>query len=417
MRNQVNNVSNVGITPIAVSRYTKGWLFGVIPTNSKEIVMKKLFVITAMKRASLILLLVVSLVLSICVSQKPMSAGSSNKVLLILRERLDSADKQYLGTNEAVMMKSMLEEAGFTVVIASASGRTFLVEDITLESDLTLAEVKIADYAGFIIPCLALGTSVVKPEEVAIAKQIVAEGKPVAAQRKGVLILAESGVLAGKRYSYKHDILSAEGIYSGKGVVQDGKIITSAYCPYHGSLDQTVELTQALIAEAEHQSQSKSSDTDQPVVIFEIGQEDKNYSEFCVRGFKGHSEYTCRVGVDCSSEAFPRRLYRAPISAYIDDGVERITIIFTLDRTYNNAVLRLVRAGNETTVVTVDGKQERTHRVTDTMLESGDGYTVGVYDLTLGALKKGTHTIQLSVADDGKGNGRYSWDALTLFAE
>jgi putative intracellular protease/amidase len=99
---------------------------------------------------------------------------------------------------------------------------------------------------------MSLGTSIVKPEEVAIAKQIVAKGKPVAAQRKGVVILAEAGVLAGKRYSYESNptpnTLFDEAIYSGKGVVQDGNIITSAYCPYHGSLDQTVELTQALIA-------------------------------------------------------------------------------------------------------------------------------------------------------------------------
>ncbi len=181
-------------------------------------------------------------------------AESGGPVLLILREHFGPGDKQYMDTNEAGMMKSMLEEAGFKVVIASASGRTFLRGDITLESDLKLAEVKIADYVGFIIPCMSLGTTTVKPEEVAIAKQVVAEGKPVAAQRKGVLILAQAGVLAGKRYSYEsnptYDTRFDEAIYGGKGVVQDGNIITSAYCPlYYSSLDQTVELTQALIAE------------------------------------------------------------------------------------------------------------------------------------------------------------------------
>ena len=116
-----------------------------------------------------------------------------------------------------------------------------------------LAQVKIADYAGFLIPCMALGTPTVKPEEVAIAKQIAAEGKPVAAQRKGVRILAEAGALAGKRYSYEsdrtYDTPFDEAIYDGNGVVQDGNIITSSYCPRHGLRDQTVELTQALIAE------------------------------------------------------------------------------------------------------------------------------------------------------------------------
>ena len=210
-----------------------------------------------MKRAFLILLLVVSLVLSIGVSQKSVSAESSNRVLLIVRETSGSDNKQYMGTNEAVVMKSMLKEAGFKVVIASASGRTFLRGDILLESDLKLAEVKIPDYVGFIIPCMELGGSTFKPEEVAIAKQIVAEGKPVAAQRRGVDMLAQAGVLVGKRYSYERQVLWGthfdEAIYSGKGVVQDGNIITSTYCPLssqvRGSQDQTVELTKALIAE------------------------------------------------------------------------------------------------------------------------------------------------------------------------
>lgn len=210
----------------------------------------KVVFITAKKGGVLLSVALLLLLLVSCASQQPKEKGP--QVLLILRERIGSADNQYLVTNEVVVMKSMLEEAGFKVVIASASGRPFLRGDITLESDLKLADVKIADYVGFIIPCMSLGTSTVKPEEVAIAKQIVAKGKPVAAQRKGVVILAEAGVLAGKRYSYESNptpnTLFDEAIYSGKGVVQDGNIITSAYCPYHGSLDQTVELTQALIA-------------------------------------------------------------------------------------------------------------------------------------------------------------------------
>ena len=176
-------------------------------------------------------------------------------MLLMLREDTGSADKQHMTTNEAVMMKRMLEAAGFTVVIASASGRTFPgMSGITLESDVTLADVTIADYVGCIIPCMALQGSSVKPEEVALAKQMVAAGKPVAAQHKGILILADAGVLVGKRYSWATDPFFdkrfKEAIYGGKEVVQDGKIITSAYCPGRGSdFDQTAELTQALIAE------------------------------------------------------------------------------------------------------------------------------------------------------------------------
>jgi putative intracellular protease/amidase len=157
-----------------------------------------------------------------------------------------------VNNNEAFVMKSMLEEAGFKVVVASASGRTFLRGDITLESDLKLAEVKTPDYVGFIIPCMQFNSTTFKPEEVAIANQIVAEGRPIAAQKGSVYILAQSGVLAGKRYSYEikvPDKRFVDAIYGGKGVVQDGNIITSAYCPLWGPQDQTVELTKALIAE------------------------------------------------------------------------------------------------------------------------------------------------------------------------
>ena len=202
----------------------------------------KVVFITAKKVGVLLSVALLLLLLVSCAPQQPKE--KSPQVLLILREYYDPLDKQFMGTNEAIMMKSMLEEAGFRVVIASASARTFIREDITLESNLKLAEAKIGDYVGFIIPCMSLGNSIVKPEEVTIAKQAVVSGKPVAAQRKGVLILSNAGVLEGKRHAYN----TGQGVFIDEGVVQDGNIITSAYCPYHGSLDQTGELTQALIA-------------------------------------------------------------------------------------------------------------------------------------------------------------------------
>ena len=218
-----------------------------------------------MKDTSKILLLVISLVLSICLLQKPISAEGSENVLLVIKERYGSADLQFMESNEAVLMNQILESAGFQVVIASASGRTFLWKEITLEPDLMLAEVNIADYAGFIITCSGLGPNIspdsksapafreafVKPEEVAIAKQISPMGKPVAAQHRGIIILAQAGALAGKQYSYDRDLLISEATYGGQGVIQAGNVITSNYCPSHadyvGQKDQTAELTQALI--------------------------------------------------------------------------------------------------------------------------------------------------------------------------
>jgi hypothetical protein len=165
------------------------------------------------------------------------------------------------------------------------------------------------------------------------------------------------------------------------------------------------------------QGQSDDSDTSRPdgKVIFEIGQEDKSDMEFRRSGLRGQKKYRCQVGVDCSTEAFPAYLLLAGYAPYYDNGVDRIIIIFELDQAYNNVVLRMVRGGDETTVVTVDGK--RTHLVTNTMLGSGEGFKVGVYNLPLGELVEGTHSIEMTIADDGKGNRGYSWDALSLFAE
>jgi hypothetical protein len=148
----------------------------------------------------------------------------------------------------------------------------------------------------------------------------------------------------------------------------------------------------------------------------EIGQEDKSYYEFTARGFSEPLEYTCSVGVDCSTETFPKGMCRDPEcqEGPFNSDVRIITITFMLDQDYRELVLRLDRAGLETTVVTVDAQQ--TYQVTFGMLRSNENYTVGGYDLVLGVLEKGSHTIQLVVAEDGNGNGAFTWDALTLFA-
>jgi hypothetical protein len=149
-------------------------------------------------------------------------------------------------------------------------------------------------------------------------------------------------------------------------------------------------------------------------VIFTIGREDKSDREFRSFGFKEITEYQCRAGIDCSTEAFPAYLAGAGRTGMESESVERITISFELNQSYNDVILRLARGGSETTVVRVNG--DKTYLVTNKMLGSGEGYRVGVYNLKLGSLKKGRHTIEMSVADDGKGNAAYQWDAISLYA-
>lgn len=120
-----------------------------------------------MKHVS-ILLLAIALLFSIGISPKSFSAETGDNVLIIIKERYGSADTQFMQTEEAILMKQTLEEAGFMVHIASASGRKFWrrrvtnergewIEKVDFESDYKLGEVNVGNYSGFMITCSALG--------------------------------------------------------------------------------------------------------------------------------------------------------------------------------------------------------------------------------------------------------------------
>ena len=211
----------------------------------------------------------IAICIAVCISLIPTKsfAQTRPKVLMIPREGY-SADLKFMLEKEVWTMRLMLMRAGFKVEAATASGTTIVSPGIDLKPDLRLDEVKVADYEGFIMPCMAVGNRPgppVAPEAVAIVKQAVAEGKPVAAQFGSVTILAQAGVLKGKKYALFSNPLKANpmqsfidsrfdgAIYSGRGVVQDGIIITSGVCPFmekaFGRPDGTAKLTQAFIAE------------------------------------------------------------------------------------------------------------------------------------------------------------------------
>jgi len=193
-------------------------------------------------------------------------AESRPKVLMIPREGY-SADIELMLDKEVRVMTLMLMRAGFRVDVATASGVHIISPGQDLIPDLKLVDVKVDDYAGFIMPCMAVGGipgPPVAPEAVAIVKAAVAQDKPVAAQFGSIVIMAEAGVLKGKKYSFsmdplkpnpfwKKDIRFVGAIYSGRDVVQDGNIITSGICPFiekrWGRKDGTAVLTQALIDE------------------------------------------------------------------------------------------------------------------------------------------------------------------------
>lgn len=202
-------------------------------------------------RASFIILVAAVIVCTVLVSHGPTPAyaqSSSEKILVIPREgysqNLDLAINKEIAT-----MITVLTSAGFKVDIATASGSPLIGTTQKLENVNRLAEVNVDEYAGVILPGMAVGLfpgPPVAPEVVAVVKKALADNKPVAANLGSVNVLAEAGVLKGKKYSYLRDPLKPDGasrdvdarfadaVYVSPGLTQDGLIITCGVCPVMG---------------------------------------------------------------------------------------------------------------------------------------------------------------------------------------
>ena len=209
-----------------------------------------------------VMILVISGVISL---ESQVFGQSAKKVLMIPREGY-SNDLDLMLKMEVGVMTLLLKRAGFQVDVATASGQPIIGPTEKIEKVSRLGDTKLGEYVGVILPCMSVGHHPgppVSPEVVAIVKKAEAEGKPVAASLWSSIILAEAGLLKGKKYALSRDPLKTDAnfkridlrfegaIYSGPGVVQDGKIITSGGCPWSeravGTQNRTVELTQTFI--------------------------------------------------------------------------------------------------------------------------------------------------------------------------
>lgn len=185
-------------------------------------------------------------------------AQNTSKVLLFMRNAQKSGDLEYMLKREVGVMKDTLERSGYKVVVATLDGSSFTAGSTTVKADIKLADAKIADYAGFVLPCLAVPSypapPEVSPDAIALVKNAVSAGKPVAAQTGSLWTLAEAGLLKGRKYAYAFEEKSpyfAGATFAGTGVVRDGLIITSGICPYmalkSNDKDGTEQLAQALV--------------------------------------------------------------------------------------------------------------------------------------------------------------------------
>ena len=218
-----------------------------------------------MRKISLFAIMVI---LAGIISFSPQAFGQgSSKVLMIPREGY-SEDLDLMIKMEIGVMKVLLKNAGLDVDIATTTGISILGPNEKVADIKLLRNINIDDYAGVIIACMAVGGGrmpypAISPEVIAIVKKALSSGKPVAANGNAPSILAEAGVLKGKKYSFMRDPLKPtatasafpafkDAIYSGSGLVQDGPIITSGVCPNiektRGMENGTVKLTNAFIA-------------------------------------------------------------------------------------------------------------------------------------------------------------------------
>ena len=196
------------------------------------------------------------------------AVGQSNSKVLIIPREGYSADLDLMIKMEIGVMRLLLKNAGLDVDIATSSGLPIVGPTERITDLKWLRNVNADDYAGVMIACMAVGGATqpppaTSPEAMAIVRKALSDGKPVAANGNAPNVLAEAGVLKGKKYSYLRDPLKPtaripftlpafEGaIYSGSGLVQDGLIITSGICPTLekalGMENGTVKLTNAFI--------------------------------------------------------------------------------------------------------------------------------------------------------------------------
>lgn len=177
-------------------------------------------------------------------------ASDTPKVLLFMRS--GSADLEFMLKKEVMVMKDVLEQSGFKVVVATLDGSDFSAESVTVKADIKLAEAKVDDYAGFILPCLMVASypePEISQEAINLVQDAIAAGKPVAAQTGSLWTLAKAGILKGKKYAYafeeKHPYFEG-ATFGGTGVVKDGLVLTSGLCPHMARTLNTEDGTEQL---------------------------------------------------------------------------------------------------------------------------------------------------------------------------
>lgn len=155
---------------------------------------------------------------------KNMAQGK--KILMVIAP-VDYQDKEYSDT------RSALEDAGVSVLVASLkTGEARGKLGGKASVDLSVGDVNAGDFDGvaFIGGSGMVGL-VGEPKFIDLAKEFYKTGKLVSAICIAPVILAKAGILKDKKATVcggaEKEIEKGGGIYTGKSVEVDGKIITA----------------------------------------------------------------------------------------------------------------------------------------------------------------------------------------------
>jgi 4-methyl-5(b-hydroxyethyl)-thiazole monophosphate biosynthesis len=132
---------------------------------------------------------------------------------------------------EAVTPVDLLRRAGADVLVASVTGELEVKgrSGLRLRADAALADVSSQSFDLLLIPG-GPGVKALREDGRAagLAREFVEAGRPVAAICAAPAILADAGLLTGKRYTCHFSVNEElKESLSGREVVEDGDVITS----------------------------------------------------------------------------------------------------------------------------------------------------------------------------------------------
>ena len=184
--------------------------------------------------------------------------GSSDRKSVLMFIRDGSRDLHLMLEEEVMVMKTMLEAEGYHVETATVDGKDISDGHLTVKIDHKISDISMDDYVAIILPCMAPPKGSKNESKVVdLVRDAANAGKPIAANRGSVGVLAEAGILKGRRFAGASPVNVEEhpcylgSTYTGTGTERDGLVSTNGICPLAarslGLPDGTADLTQSLI--------------------------------------------------------------------------------------------------------------------------------------------------------------------------